>query len=372
MCKGFCLFGLIFLFGFINPLGFIKSQSGLESQIVVPTFGVRGSVPETLVQSFMDQLRSDIQLLGIAVNEGEIINPGIASSLDPEFAYLATQIEGVRYAVLGEIQESQTAFTVSILIADGQQERSSDIISESLNVAQVATTSRKVAQSIKSFLEPTVDLVTGSAGLFVSSQPSEATLLINTIETGETGSVDVISLQPGEYTVELRKEGYLPETRVVELKEGKIETLNIVLVPAAGGSLQVLSIPSAEVFVDNRSMGFTPLTISALPGTHQIRLQRAGFITKISEHRVKDYRVSRVDETLEPQFERMVFWELKDTQLLTIDGVLQSSIYAELPPGQHTVELRRGGEKKSFSFSMPQKGVFALDFENLALIPYEP
>ena len=278
MRKGFCFLGLIILLSFAH------------AQIVVPVFGVRGNVPEALVEAFVVQLRQDVEAAGFIVNEGELITPGIAGSLEPQFAYLAAEVEGVRYAVLGEIQESQSVYTVNILLGDKQDQRGSDIISEPLNPAQIALTSSKLAQSIRDFLQPTMPLIEGSADLFVTSQPSGASLFINGNLVGLTGQ-GVLELEPGSYLLEVRLEGYEPQESMVELIDGKTELPNFKLRPAVGGSLGILSVPTAEVFIDDRSEGFTPRTVSALPGAHQIRLQRAGFEPYISEHLVKDNRV---------------------------------------------------------------------------------
>jgi PEGA domain len=209
----------------------------------------------------------------------------------------------------------------------------------------------------------------GSAELFVSSEPSGATLFVDGVEKGITG--DVIKLQPGTHTLEVRLEGYSPERQIIELIEGRgIQFMPFVLRAAPGGSLQVFSVPSAEVFVDDKLVGVTPLTVSALPGTHQIRLQRPGFEPSISEHLVKANRVSRVGNILlTPQFETMIYWE-DAPPLLRLDGIVQTSSYAQVVPGTHSVQLSKDGQDISFSFIMPEKGVFLLDFENQMLTPY--
>ena len=360
MRKGFCLLGFIFLLTLVQ--GQIK--------IVVPTFGVRGDVPQDLVDTFMTQFRQDIQALGFSPLDSELITPGIAGSLEPEIAYLAADYESVRYVVLGEIQESQTAYTVSILVGDGQEKRSSDLISEPLDPSQITLTSNKLAQSIRDFLQPVEPLVGGSAALFVSSQPNDAVLYINGNKVGRTGSLSEISLMPGQYQLELRKEGYLPETRMVELEEGDFGNQHFNLNAVTGGSLQVFSVPSSEVFIDDRLAGMTPLTVSVLPGPHQVRLQRLGFAPAISEHLVKANRVSRVGNIiLVPQFEGMVYWE-DAPPLLRLDGIVQTSSYAEVASGTHTVQLSRDGQDISFNFTMPEQGVFWLDFETQALIAH--
>jgi hypothetical protein len=355
--KGFCLLGLLFCL--------VHAQT----QIVLPTFGVREDVSDEILASFMAQLKQDMQNLGLTVVESELITPGIAGSLEPTVAYVAADFEGVRYAILGEIQEGQNAYTVSLLIGDGQEKRPSDIISESLDPNQIAVTTSKLAESVRDFVEEIVP-VEGSAELFVTSDPSGAKLFIDGIEKGVTG--DVIKLQPGFHTIEVRLEGYKPEQRTIELIEGSaMEMIGIDLELAAGGSLKIQSTPSAEIFVDNISQGFTPITVSVLPGTHLVRLQRPGFIPLENEHLVKDNRVTRVNDViLKPQFDRMVYWDAQSAPLLILDGVVQTISYAELSPGSHTVEVRRDGTKITFDFVLPEKGVFALDFENRIIVPH--
>lgn len=352
MHKVFCLFGVLF-FALVN------------AQVVVPTFGIRGNVPETLIEEFMIQFRQDLRVLGVTdLEEGELIPPGIAGSLEPQWAYLAAEIESVRYAVLGEIQESQTAYAVNILIGDREAQRSSDIMSEPLDPAQLSLASVRLAQSVKDFLQPLAPLPKGSAGLFVSSRPSGATLLINGIEQGITGQLDVINLRPGSYQLEVRLEGYLPSQQRIELVAERIEPIHLDLYPAAGGSLQVLSVPSAEVFIDDVAKGFTPLTVEALPGIHKVRLRRPGFEDAVSDHLVKDNRVSRVGRViLQPQFERMIYWDASAAPLMRLDGVVQTSSFAQLSPGIHTIEVSREGETLKLSFEMPEVGVLMLDLQ---------
>jgi hypothetical protein len=355
--KGFCLLGLLLYVAFA------------QAQIVLPTFGVRGNVSDQVLSAFMAQLKQAMQDLGLTVIDSVLITSALSGSLDPTVAYLAAEYEGARYAILGEIQENQKAYTVSLLVGDGQEKQTSDIFSESLDPAQMAQTTTALAESVRNFVEKVVPLE-GSAELFVTSKPSGATLFIDGVEKGFTG--EIIQLQPGLHTLEVRLEGYKPFQQTVELIEGSgMVMIPVNLEPAAGGSLQIQSEPSAEVFVDNVSRGFTPLTVSVLPGTHLVRLQRPGFIPLESERLVKDNRVTRVkDVILTPQFDRMVYWDAQRAPLLMLDGVVQTISYAELSPGSHTVEVRRDGKKITFDFVMPEKGVFALDFENLILVPH--
>ncbi len=353
-------------------LSFTQAQeSDPNTAIVVPTFGVRGEVAEQVLQDFMRVFRAAVaERTGLVVNNGELVTQGLAGSLEPEFAYFSAELEGTRFAVSGEIRAVAETYAVSLLVADAKNERSSDVFDEAFSVATAPQVAVALAAEVARFAKPIEGLQEGSASLFISSQPNEAEVFINNNKIGATGTLDVVSLQPGSYQLEVRKEGFLPETRHVDLKDGVTEFVNVVLTPVAGGSLQIITTPSSTILVDEREVGTSPLTVPALPGERVVRLQRPGFEPLTREVQVRDYRVTRIEETLQPSFERMVFWELTGAGLLILDGVLQSSSYAELPPGEHVFEIRQGGQQHSFTVMMPDTGVFRFNLEEGRLEPY--
>jgi hypothetical protein len=74
-------------------------------------------------------------------------------------------------------------------------------------------------------------------------------------------------------------------------------------VGATTGSLFVESRPSsAQVFIDNRSIGTTPVSIPDLsPGYHRVRLELAGFTSWVTMAEVKVGTRTRVSASLEQQ-----------------------------------------------------------------------
>lgn len=342
-----------------------------DTAIVVPAFGVRGEVSEQVLQDFMRVFREAVTArTGLVVNAGELITPGLAGSLEPDLAYFMAELEGARFAVSGELRAAADTYAVSMLVADNQTKRSSDVFDEAFSPDTAVQVAVALAAEVERFVKPVQGLVQGSASLFISSQPNEAEVFINNNKVGESGTLDVLSLQPGNYQIDVRKEGYLPETAHVELKEGVTEFVNVTLTQVAGGSLQVISTPSSEVLIDDLSVGVSPLTVPALPGTRTVTLQRPGFKSVTRQVQVREYRVTRINESLEPNLERMVFWELSGAGLLTIDGILQSAGYAELSPGKHTFTVRQGGQERESVLEIPEQGIFEFDTETLRLEPY--
>ncbi len=360
-------------------LSFAQGQASDANAIVIPTFGVRDDVSETVLQDFMRVFREAVaERTGSSVNNGELVTQGLAGSLEPEFAYFMAELEGTRFAVSGEIRAVAETYAVAILVADNKTQRSSDVFDEAFTAQTTAQVAVALATEVERFVAPIQGLQEGSASLFISSQPNEATVFIqknegfiNNNKVGETGTLDVLSLQPGSYQIDVRKDGFLPETRFVDLKDSVTEFVNVALTPVAGGSLQIITTPNSEILIDDVSVGTSPMTVAALPGTRMVTLQRPGFTSITRQVQVRDYRITRLEERLEPASTRMVFWELSGAGLLFIDGVLQSGGYAELPAGEHVFDARQGGQQQKVTVLIPDTGVFRFSPETGRLEPYQ-
>jgi hypothetical protein len=355
-----------------QTLFFSQAQTGNAKAIVVPVFGVRGDVSDVVLQDFMRVFRDAVtEQTGLSVASGDLVSPGLAGSLEPDLAYFMAELEGTRFAVSGEIRAAADTYAVAMLVADNSAQRSSDVFDLAFTTDTLPQVAVSLAGEVARFVTPIQGLQEGSASLFISSQPNEAEVFINNNKVGATGTLDVLSLEPGGYQIEVRKEGFLPETRMVDLQDGVTEFVNVALTPVAGGSLQIITTPPSEIFIDDRSVGFSPMTVPALPGTRTVTLQRAGFTSLTRQVQVREYRVTRFEERLEPASSRMVFWDMSGAGLLTINGVLQSGGYAELPAGQHVFDVRQGGQKREVTVTLPEAGVFWFDVEEGTLTPYE-
>ena len=254
-------------------------------------------------------------------------------------------------------------FSVRILVVDSLERRSSDIISLPLSEASLTEVVQSLSLQIKTFITPSGAPEEGSAALFVVTEPLSAEVLIDGVKLAETPLEDALMLKPGLYEVEVRKEGFVPNSRLVNLQDGREMMERFTLTPIVGGSIQVRSQPNANVFLDGRSVGKTPLTIQALPGNHSVIIERPGFRPSSFNVRVENYRVSRVNQTLEPNSEVVLFWEALPSELVFIDGVLQTRDYIDnLGLGSYQIDLRSGGEKQSFSVTIGVEGAYRIDF----------
>ncbi len=348
------------------------------AQISVPTFGTRGEVSDRLVDSFMGEFRSAVAgATGLEVRPGALITAGIAGSLEPEFAVLIAELDGARYAVSGEVAASADLggdpYSVNLIVVDAERSRSTDLITRPLDPLGVPAAAAELAAAVAAFTSAAVELPRGDAGLFVTSEPGEAQVLLDGIALGRTSQLDVAMLAPGRYQLELRKEGFLPETRTLDLRSGDTAFVNVVLTAISGGSIQVGAFPAANVVLDGVPSGRTPVTLPALPGTHRVTLWRDGFLEQSFEVLVRNYRVTRLEADLEPAVDPLVFWNEHREVLVYIDGELQPGAHAaQLTPGLHTFELVRGAETRRYLRAVPDRGAFQLDLESGELVPLAP
>jgi AcrR family transcriptional regulator len=348
-----------------------------QAQVVVPTFGSRGEVTEAVVEQLVAAFRTELaQQSGLAILPGEVVTRGIAGSLDVELAIFFTELERGRYGVSGEVSPTPDGqrFSVTILAVDAQTRRASDLITQSFDEANLPAVARVLAEAVTEFISPVPRLVGGTASWFISSQPEGAAVFVNGLLMGRTGRLEPLLLQPGRYQLELRKDGYLLWTSTVTLEADRSEFTTALLTPISGGTIQVVSAPTAAVTVEGREVGLSPITVPALPGMRTVRLSRPGFETKTVSVTVRNFRVSRVDETLRPLFDTMLFWELPPDQMVRLDGVRQASPFAgPLRPGRYLIERWAGLEPTRFEVVIPEEGgVFRVDFEQQTLVPFAP
>ncbi|MGL4609922.1 MAG: PEGA domain-containing protein [Trueperaceae bacterium] len=341
--------------------------------IVIPTFGVRGQVDKEVVETFMQTLREVVtEQTGLEVKMGELVSQGLTGSLEPELAFFSAELEGTRFAVSGEIRAVDETYAVAMLVADRISERSSDVLDAAFTATNAGDIAQSLAAEVTDFVAPIEGLQGGSASLFISGQPSGAEVFINDNKVGETGNLDVLSLQPGSYQIEVRAEGFSTETKYVALNEGMTELVHMSLTPVSGGSLQIITLPSSEVVMDDVVLGWSPITVQALSGTRRVQLQRPGFETVVRDVQVRDSRVTRMEEALKPQATHMIFWDDLEAGRLEIDNVLQTQLYAELPSGKHLVELSRNGKQRSFDIVIPETGIHKLNLETGELEVFHP
>ncbi len=341
----------------------------------VPDFPARADVPAPVAERFMLALRAALAAEGVRVTRAPLVTAGIAGSLEPAFGELVAQIEGTRYAVLGEILARDTSdgpYAVDLVAVDAIGDRTSDLVSRAFDVATLDATALEVALLLAAFTVPTPTLAVGDAGLFVSTEPIGAEVRVEGVAIGRSGNLDLLGLAPGRYEVEVRLEGYLPEVRVLDLRAGDTRFLHVVLTEITGGSLQVVARPAAEVWLDGEPAGTTPATLTTRPGDHEVELRRPGFVPRSFTVPVRSFRVTRIEVDLEPVGEPLLVWPTDAIVRVLIDGELRNEGFAVPEPGLRTIEVLQGGRILRWLRAIPERGLYELDLESGELRPLLP
>jgi hypothetical protein len=117
----------------------------------------------------------------------------------------------------------------------------------------------------------------GTGTLSVNSTPSGAQVLVEGRVVGNT-PLNLV-LRPGRVDVELRLGGYQPFRTSAQIRPGETTVLNANLTPVVqNGLLQINSNPQgAQVLVNGRVVGNTPLNLTVQPGRYDIELRLGGY-----------------------------------------------------------------------------------------------
>ena len=322
-----------------------------------------------MVERFMRVFRQQLGLrTGLSVLPGTTAAQTLVGRLEPDVAAAIATLGGGRYSVSGEVIAlttglSETNYTVNLLVIDARTRRTSDLFSQPLGRADLPAAVATLTRAVGAFINPARPM-SGSASLFITSEPGDAPVYLNGVEVGTTAN-PLLPLAPGRYEVEVRKKGFVPESDTVALETDETQFLAFSLTEIRGGSILVSSVPTAEVLLDGQSVGHTPLTIEAQPGVRTLRLTRPGFRPTAQSVTVRNFFVSRVPEVkLEPNYDNLVFWTPLTGFSVTVDGVARPRDFAaNLQPGTHRAVLSRRGVNIPFTFELPRPGVFELDVQ---------
>nr|WP_319540232.1 PEGA domain-containing protein [uncultured Methanospirillum sp.] len=121
---------------------------------------------------------------------------------------------------------------------------------------------------------------TGS--LSVSSDPTGATVTIDGTQTKKTPCT-YTNLQPGTYSVEIKKAGYTSYTKTISVTSGAESEISASLSPVSNtGSLTVNSDPSgASVYLNGVYRGISPVHIEAIDaGIYTIKAEKSSYNTE--------------------------------------------------------------------------------------------
>jgi len=178
--------------------------------------------------------------------------------------------------------------------------------------------------------------------LYIETTPPGARVFLNQVEQGIT-PLDLKSVQPGNYQIDLAKDLYLPESRTIEVKSLSYEKLQIALTSNFGKVKIDSDPPGATVWINEQQRGTTPLEIPQInAGAYTVKLfqslyyeERETFEIKPGTEFVKTY-------TLRPQFGSVELTSNPPGAEVTVQGVLWGKTPLtrdRVPSGEHIIKL---------------------------------
>lgn len=181
----------------------------------------------------------------------------------------------------------------------------------------------------------------------VTNPPTEAVVAINESQVGPA-PFGPVELLPGQHSVSVRAERYLPFSGVVTVPGlGRHEQLSVQLVPR-WSNLEIGSEPAgARILSGDEQVGETPATIELLEGTHQISVVHDGYSawdgTIVAEPNI-DQALPLI--RLQPANAKLLVNSIPRGANVMVDGRYrgQSPITLDLAPGiNYEVGLSKAG-----------------------------
>ncbi len=187
--------------------------------------------------------------------------------------------------------------------------------------------------------------------------------------TDSDGSFEFTRLDPGEYTITVKKEGYIEKTEKIVVLSGKVVDVDIVL-SFAYGSIKGTVKDAEGALVENCLVSIFPGGNTILtgadgniefkdltPGEYTLTFKKEGFADKTQKVTVVAGKVSDVEVTLECAY-GSIKGAVKDTQGASVENCLVSIYpggntiltgadgiieFKDLTPGEYTLTFKKGG-----------------------------
>lgn len=183
-----------------------------------------------------------------------------------------------------------------------------------------------------------------SATISITSEPSNAEILLNGQQIGVTPFQDIVSV--GEYRLELRKPLYQTDISQFTVKAAEQKQIHRVLTPKFG-YLTVTSIQgNSSVTLDGKPLGFTPINKRQIEsGFHTLKISSPLYHDSIAEFTIKDDETKIINATLLPAFGSLEISSTpEDSADVFIDGEPKGKTpltLNQIPSGKYLVKVSK-------------------------------
>lgn len=152
-------------------------------------------------------------------------------------------------------------------------------------------------------------------------------------------------LTPATYQLDVRKSGYHPSIASVNLNPGEVADQKILLQSAARG-LYLTSRPAgAQVFIANKPVGRTPITLDLAPNSYDLSMKLDGYETFTGNAQVKNDIQTVLEVELTPQGKARAWVDVQSdpagAQILVdeVDTGMKTPSRVPTSPGLHRITI---------------------------------
>jgi archaellum component FlaG (FlaF/FlaG flagellin family) len=186
----------------------------------------------------------------------------------------------------------------------------------------------------------------GNGNVSISSKPSDAEIIVNGELQGRTPA-RLDHLLPGQYVIELRKEGFDTVYKSVALLEKQDLSVDLELKPTTGLLLVDSKPQGVDVLIDGVSRGRTPLVLSDLPlGSYKLDFDSPTHLPRSMEAAMKDRKPVLVFGELISNTATLVLASSPDGAQVFINGVARGTTpvtLSDVVAGRTDVKVARIG-----------------------------
>jgi hypothetical protein len=158
------------------------------------------------------------------------------------------------------------------------------------------------------------------------------------------------ALDPGEYSLQVKKSGFQPVETALELRSGASLEQRIQLEPLSQGLFIASQPAGADVFINaDKQSGQTPLTLPLAAGKYNLVLRLSGYDAYVGQIEVRSDGQSKINADLHPKSGRVAWAQISsfpEGAEIWLDGNdtgQRAPARVEVPSGIHNIVLKLDG-----------------------------
>ncbi len=171
------------------------------------------------------------------------------------------------------------------------------------------------------------------------------------------GTGDSYIVTPGEYTLQVRKQGYKSYVTTIIVDEKHVLFRDIVLPTVEPVLFTVRSVPQgAGISIDNAPYGNTDCQVPLYPGTYHLRLNLAGYEPWEREITVTESGSNTITGNLVKTTSTLTLKIVPANAEVLINNVIENRRMLEKGPGAYKIEVRKDGYEPETRMITIEKG----------------